>query len=125
MNVVDSSGWIEYFTLGENAEFFIPPIQDLEHLIVPTICIYEVSKRLLSERDEDSALLAVGLMSYGREIDLDRSIALEAAQISRGLKLAMADSIILATVRSKNATLWTQDAHFKNIEGVKYVEKKS
>jgi predicted nucleic acid-binding protein len=125
MNIVDSSGWIEYFTQGENADFFIPPIQDHEHLIVPTICIYEVSKRLLLERDEDSALLAVGLMSHGREIDLDRNIALEAAQISFGLKLAMADSIILATARSNNATLWTQDAHFKKIDSVKYIEKKS
>jgi len=82
MNVVDLSGWIEYFTQGENAEFFIPPIRDLERLIVPTICIYEVFKRLLVERDEDSALLAVGLMSHGREVELDRNIAIEAAQIS-------------------------------------------
>lgn len=123
MNVVDSSGWIEYFTDGENARFFTPPIRDLEHLIVPTICIYEVFKRLLSEGDEDSALLAVGLMSYGRDADFDRSLALEAAQISRDLKLAMADSIILATTRLNHATLWTQDAHFKDVEGIQYIEK--
>jgi predicted nucleic acid-binding protein len=124
MNIVDSSGWIEYFTEEENAGFFIPPIRDLERLIVPTICIYEVFKRLLAERDEESALLAVGLMSHGREVELDRNIALDAAQISRELKLAMADSIILATARAYNAALWTQDEHFKDIEGVKYIEKK-
>ena len=95
MNVVDSSGWIEYFTEGQNASFFVPPIQNLARLIVPTICIYEVFKRLLIERDEDSALLAVGLMAHGREVELDRKIAIEAAQISRETKLAMADSIIL------------------------------
>ena len=124
MNVVDSSGWIEYFTQGENAEFFIPPILDLERLIVPTICIYEVFKRLLAERDEDSALLAVGLMSHGREVELDRNIAIEAAQISRERKLAMADSIILATAQAHNAALWTQDEHFKGMAGVKHIAKK-
>ena len=81
-------------------------------------------KHLLRERDEDSALLAAGIMSHGREIDLDRNIALEAAQISHELHLAMVDSIILATARAKNTTLWTQDAHYKGIQGVKYVEKK-
>lgn len=122
MNVVDSSGWIEYFTDGANADFFAPPIRDVDKLIVPTICIYEVFKRLLAERDEDSALLSVGLMSHGREAALDRNIAIEAAQISREWKLAMADSIILATARAYDATLWTQDEHFKGIDGVKYVE---
>jgi predicted nucleic acid-binding protein len=124
MNVVDSSGWLEYFTRGENAEFFLPIIRDSEHLLVPTICVYEVFKRLLVERDEDSALLAAGLMSHGCEVELDRSLALEAAQISRELKLAMADSIILATARACEAALWTQDEHFKDIPGVKFIEKK-
>jgi len=125
MNVVDSSGWIEYFTEGENAKFFTPSIRDLDRLIVPTICIYEVFKRLLAERDEESALLAVGLMSHGREVELDRNIAIDAAQISRELKLAMADSIILATARAHDAILWTQDTHFKDIDDVRYIEKKS
>jgi predicted nucleic acid-binding protein len=124
MNVVDSSGWIEYFAQGKNASFFAPPIQDIEHLIVPTICIYEVFKRLLAERDEDSALLAVGIMSHGHEVELDRNLALEAAQISRELKLAMADSVILATARTYNATLWTQDEHFNGLSDVQYIEKK-
>jgi len=124
MNVVDSSGWIEYFSEGKNADFFTPPIRDVDKLIVPTICIYEVFKRLLAERDEDSALLSVGLMSHGREVELDRNIAIDAAQISRELKLAMADSIILATARAHNAALWTQDEHFKDIDSVKYIEKK-
>jgi len=125
MNVVDSSGWLEYFTQSKNAHFFIPPIRDLDRLIVPTICIYEVFKRLLVERDEDAALLAVGLMSHGREVELDRNIAIEAAQTSRARHLAMADSIILATAQVYNAVLWTQDEHFKNVAGVKYIEKKT
>lgn len=124
MNVVDSSGWIEYFTEGVNAKFFTPPIRNVENLIVPTICIYEVFKRLLAELGEDSALQAIGIMAYGREIDLSRQIAMEAAQISTERKLAMADSIILATAQANNATLWTQDEHFKGMKGVKYIMKK-
>ena len=125
MNVVDSSGWIEYFTAGQNTDFFAPPIQSVAQLIVPTICIYEVFKRLLIERDEDSALLAAGLMAHGREVELNRKIDIEAAQISHQQKLSMADSIILATARLHHATLWTQDEHFKGLDGVKYIEKKN
>ena len=124
MNVVDSSGWIEYFTEEKNADFFTPTIRDTEKLIVPTICFYEVFKRLLQEKGEEAALLSVGVMSYGRELGLSRKIAMDAAHLSVSLKLAMADSFILATARSHNAILWTQDEHFKDIEGVKYIEKK-
>ena len=72
---------------------------------------------------EESALQAVGIMSYGRIIELDRKIAIDAAQISLDLKLAMADSIILATAHEYDAMLWTQDAHFQGMEDVKYIEK--
>lgn len=123
MNVVDSSGWVEYFAKGENAKFYISPIQDVENLLVPSICIYEVFKRLALDIGEEDALQAVGVMSYGRVINLDRKAALDAAQLSLELKLAMADSIILATARAHDATLWTQDEHFKDIEGVKYIER--
>lgn len=124
MNVVDSSGWIEYFAKGKQAKFFIPPVQDVENLLVPTICIYEVFKRLVLDLGEESALQAVGIMSYGLVVDLDRKIALDAAQISLERKLPMADSIILATARAQDALLWTEDEHFKDIEGVKYIHKK-
>jgi predicted nucleic acid-binding protein len=125
MNVVDSSGWLEYFGEGKNASFFARPIQDIENLIVPTICIYEVFKRLLSLRDKEEALRAVGVMSLGQLIELDRQLALNAARISLDLKLALADSIILATARASGATLWTQDEHFKDLEDVKYVAKRT
>ena len=124
-NVVDSSGWVEYFANGANAKFFTPAVQDLENLLVPSICLYEVFKRLTLDLGEESALQAVGIMSYGRLAELARKIAIDAAPISLDLKLAMADSIILATTRDHAATLWTQDAHFKGMDGVKYIEKKS
>ena len=124
MNVVDSSGWVEYFIKGTNARFFVPPVQDVENLLVPSICLYEVFKRLTLDLGEENALQAMGIISYGRIIELDRKIAIDAAQVSLELKLAMADSIILATARDYDATLWTQDAHFRGMEGVKYIEKK-
>jgi predicted nucleic acid-binding protein len=124
MNVVDSSGWIEYFVNGKNASFFNSPIRDTDNLLVPTICLYEVFKRILLELGEDEALQATGIMSLGIVVELNRDIAIHAANISLELKLAMADSIILATARANHATLWTQDEHFKGLDEVKYVEKK-
>ena len=125
MNIVDSSGWIEYIADDTNANFFELPIIDSERLLVPTICLYEVFKRVLQELGEERALDAMGIMSLGTIIDLDRQIAVHAAQISNELKLAMAESVILATARAYDATLWTQDEHFKDFEGVKYKQKKA
>lgn len=124
MNVVDSSGWLEYFAEGKNASFFAPAIEKVDQLIVPTICVYEVFKRMAALLDEEEALRAVGVMSLGQVIDLDRQLALNAAKLSRECKLALADSIILATTRANDAILWTEDEHFKGLENVKYVEKK-
>ena len=124
MNLVDSSGWLEYFARGVNASFFAPAIKARDSLIVPTICLYEVFKRLLKLRDEEDALAAVGVMSLGILVDLTREIAVDGAWISYELQIAMADSIILSTARAYKATLWTQDADFKSIEGIRYIEKR-
>jgi predicted nucleic acid-binding protein len=124
MNVIDSSGWLEYFTDGPNTYYFESAIKDEKHLIIPTICMYEVFKITLSRAGEDEVLRVAGLMSFGRTVDLDKEIALAAAYLSIKRKLAMADSLILATALAYNATLWTQDEHFKDIPGVKYIEKK-
>jgi len=125
MHVIDSSGWIEYFVNGPNVDFFASPIRDTENLIVPTICLYEVFKRVLSEFGEDRALDVIGGMLLGTVIELNRDIAIHAARISLEYKIAMADSIIYATARAQNATLWTQDEHFKNLDEVKYIEKRN
>jgi len=125
MNIVDSSGWIEFLTGGSNGPVFLPVIQETRQLLVPSITIYEVLKRVLSYTDEGNALKSIGVMLHGQVIDLDREIAIEAALLSIKYKLAMADSLILATARLKDAVLWTQDAHFKDIAGVRYVEKRT
>ncbi len=123
MNVVDSSGWLEYFADGPNADFFAPAVENTAELVVPTISVYEVFKRVLQQRDESDALQAVAVMQQGTVAELDSATALNAAKLSAELKLPLADSVILATARAYNARLWTQDADFKGIEGVQYTEK--
>jgi toxin FitB len=123
MNVVDSSGWLEYFADGPNADFFTPAIENVTELIVPSISVYEVFKRVLQQRNEGDALQAVAVMQQGLVVDLDSILALNAAKLSVDLRLPMADSIILVTARWYNAVLWTQDADFRELEGVRYVEK--
>ena len=123
MNLVDSSGWLEYFADGKNAEHFAPVISDTKKLIVSTINIYEVYKKVISERDEDSALQAVAIMQQVKVIEITSSIAVQAAKTSYIFKLPMADCLIYITARDHNATIWTQDADFKDLEGVEYFKK--
>jgi toxin FitB len=123
MNIVDSSGWLEYFANGKNAEIFAPIIIDIDKLLVPTIILYEVFKRVLQQRDETQALKAIAIMQQGSIVELTNSIAINAAKLSIEYKLPMADSIILTTAQECDAVLWTQDEDFKLIEGVKYVKK--
>lgn len=123
MNVVDSCGWLEYFADGQNADFFAPIIERTELLIVPSISLYEVFKRVLQQRGEHEALRAVALMQQGRVIALGDTLALTAAKLSSELKLPMADSIILATARAHAAIVWTQDDDFSGIQGVQYIQK--
>ena len=124
MNVVDSSGWLEYFANGSNADFFAPAITDEPNLVVPTICMFEVFKRLSIQRGKEAALQAMGMLYRGQLAALSDEIALQAALISLEHKLPLADSIILATARTHKATLWTQDEHFKDLPDVGYIEKK-
>jgi len=123
MNLVDSSGWLEYFADGKNAEFFAPAIEDTKNLLVPVICIYEVFQRILQQSDVNAAQTYVGDMKLGTIVDLDESLALSAAKLSVDLRLPMADSLILATARANDALFWTQDEHFKDLDGVKYIKK--
>lgn len=120
MNVVDSSAWLEFFADGPNAGEFALPLADRSNLVVPTITIYEVFKVVCRQRGEDAALQAAALMQQGRLVELSPSLAMMAARTSLELALPMADSVILATARFHDALLWTQDAHFHNLSGVRY-----
>ena len=120
MNLVDSSAWLEYFADGPNADFFAPAIEKTRDLLVPTIVVFEVYKRVLQQRQEPAALEAVSVLQHGQLIELTASLAIAAARISQDEKLPMADSIILATARARNALIWTQDNDFQEMDRVKY-----
>jgi len=122
MNMVDSSGWLEYFADGTNANFFSAPIEDTESLIVPTISLYEVFKRILQQLGETEALNAIAFMQSGKTVDLSSPTALHAARLSTDLKIPMADSIMLASAREFGAILWTQDSDFEGLDDVKYID---
>ncbi len=120
LNVVDSSAWIEYFADGPNAAEFAPVIEVPVDLVVPSLTLFEVFKRILQLKNETAALEAVAVMQQGLVVDLSADLALEAARLSVETRLALADSIILATARRASAVLWTQDAHFAGLPAVEY-----
>lgn len=122
MNLVDTSGWIEYFFGGPNARFFSVPVEATSDLIVPVICLFEVFKKVNLAADEARALQAVAHMNQGTVVDLTESIALSAALLSIRHKLPMVDSTILAIARTYDALVWTQDSHFSDLPGVKFIE---
>jgi predicted nucleic acid-binding protein len=124
MNLVDSCGWLEYLADGPNAGFFAPAVENTEKLLVPTLCILEVFKRVLQQRGEDSALQAAALMQQAQIVDLSAGIAVAAAKIGYEMKLPLADAAIVATARLHKAIIWTQDSALKNVEGVKFVKKR-
>jgi toxin FitB len=123
MNVVDSSGWLEYFADGPNADFFAPAIENTAELVVPVITIYEVYKHLLAQRGETVALQAIAHMHQGQVIDIDGGLAVTAARTSIELRLPMADSLILATTRRFESMLWTQDIDFEGLPDVRFVRR--
>jgi len=120
MNLVDSCGWLEYFADGPNANRFADPVEETSTLLAPSVCIYEVFRRLLQQRGRSDALEAVAAMRQATVVPLTDTLAMEAAALGCELRLPLADSVMLATARAFDATLWTQDAHFDSIPGVQY-----
>lgn len=125
MNVVDSSGWLEYLADAPGADAFAPAIEDVEHLLVPTICMLEVARVVHRERGEHTALQALALMQQARIIDLSVPVMMTASQLALTHRLPLADSVVLATGRLHRAVVWTQDDDFKGLEGVRYFPKRS
>ena len=119
MNVVDSSAWLEYFAATPRAEHFAKAIETPARLVVPVLTLCEVFKKVLRERGENAALQIAAQMQQGRVVDVDTRLVLSAARFA----LPLADSLIYATVLAHKATLWTQDAHFNGLPGVRYFPK--
>jgi predicted nucleic acid-binding protein len=124
MNIVDSSGWLAYFADEPNAKHFLTPLNETASLVVPAVTIYEVFKVVLRESSENEALQAAVAMQKGTVVDLTAALAIAASKLSLAYNLPMADSIILATAKEVNATIWTQDADFRNMDDVRYFPKK-
>ncbi|MEZ4379319.1 MAG: type II toxin-antitoxin system VapC family toxin [Gemmatimonadales bacterium] len=123
MNLVDSSAWLEYFGGGPRAVEFADAIEDVARLLVPTIVVLEVCRRVMQQRGEDEALQVAAVLHQGRVVDLDSGLALSAAQLGVAHRLPLADSIILATAKQYSATVWTMDADFDGLPDVRYVPK--
>lgn len=121
LTVVDSSGWIEYFVDGPNADHFAEAIENTEDLIIPSIILTEVYRWMLRNSDESDALMVLAMMKQGKVIDLDAFHAVASAELSHKIKLPLADGIIYTTAKQCKAELITLDADLKGLEGVKYI----
>lgn len=117
--VLDSSCWLEFFADTPRADLYAGAIEKAEQLVVPVLTLYEVAKKLSREAGDDVASAALSLMQRGHVVPIDAPLALAAATTG----LPMADSLIYATARFHGAELWTQDAHFDGLDGVKYFAK--
>jgi len=124
MNIVDSSGWLAYFADAPGAKHFESPLKDIDNLLVPAITIYEVFKVVLRESNEHTALQAIAAMFKGKTVDLTPQLAVDAAKMSLQYHIPMADSIILATAAAYDAVIWTQDADFKDLPGIRFYPNK-
>jgi predicted nucleic acid-binding protein len=125
VNVVDSSGWLEYLVDGPGADLFAAVIEDTGGLLVPEICLLEVARVVFRERGEHAAFQALALMKRAQVIGLDVPMMLHAAYLGQVHKLPLADSVVLATGRTHGAVVWTQDSDFKGLEGVKFFSKQN
>jgi toxin FitB len=122
--VVDSSGWIEFFTDGPLANEYAAKLRNLDAVITPTIVLYEIYKRLKRDLSEEDAIVAVSAMQRTRIVPLDQELALIAADLSLEHRLGMADAMVLAAARKYSADLITSDSDFEGLDGVVYLAKK-
>jgi predicted nucleic acid-binding protein len=123
VNIVDTSGWLEYFAGTPQASNFAAAIEDTENLLVPSIVLYEVFKKISLDIDENKAFQAISHLKQGRVVDMGEAIALYAAKLGIEKKLPMADALIYATAILHHATVYTQDAHFEGLPQVRYFAK--
>ena len=123
MNVVDSSGWVEYFFDSPRADLFATAVENVTELFVPVVSIYEVHKILSRKLPAGAVASCLDVMRLGRVLDLTDRRAVAAADIAGTHKLAMADAVIYSMAREFDATLWTQDVDYEGLAGVKFFPK--
>jgi predicted nucleic acid-binding protein len=120
--VVDSCGWLEFLAASPHGAAYRPALADAGALVVPTVCLLEVARRLRTQFGERAATEGAAVMTQGTVAPLDATLALEAARLGPRHGLPCADSVIYATARRHGATLWTHDEHFRGLPGVRFVE---
>ena len=123
MNIVDTSGWLEYLADSSLVENYAAAIENTDELLVPSIVLNEVFKKITLAFDENKAFQAIAQLKQGQVLDVNEAIALYAGKISIEKKLPMADALIYATAILHDATILTQDAHFEGLPQVKYFAK--
>jgi len=123
MNVVDSSGWIEFFKAGANGPLFKPVIEDRHRLLVPTIALFEVHKVLSRALPQDLVTRCLDVMRLGKVLDFTDSRSVAASQAAAVNKLAMADAAMYSMAQEFDATFWTQDVDYQGLPGVQYHSK--
>ena len=123
MNVVDSSGWIEFFRAGANGPVFKPVIEDRNHLLVPTIALFEVHRVLSRSLPADLVNRCLDVMRLGRVLDLTDARAVAASRIAAQHKLPMADAAMYSMALEFGASFWTQDVDYQGLPGVRYQAK--
>ncbi len=121
MILVDSCGWLELLASSTLGEVYRPALANSDELLVPTVCLLEVGRRLLTWSGEAAATSGVAMMSQAIVVPLDAILALEAARLGPATGLPCADSIIYATALHHDAELWTHDAHFRELPGVRFM----
>jgi predicted nucleic acid-binding protein len=116
--VIDSSAWLEYLTDDVNAQQFAPYIEGDFVVVVPTMVVYEVYRKLLTERGRTTADSFASEAARHTVLVLDDALAIRAALLSTDHHLAMADAIIYASAVAQEARLITGDTHFNGLPGV-------
>ena len=125
MNVVDSSGWVEYFQDSPRADLFAMAIEQRDRLLVPTIALFEVHKVLSRSLAADLVDRCLDVMRLGRVLDLTDARAIAASKVSRQHRLALADAAMYSMALEHGATFWTQDIDYNGLSSVRYFAKPS
>ena len=123
MNVVDSSGWIEFFLAGPNGLTFKSVIEQRDQLLVPTIALFEVHKILSRSLSAELVDRCLDVMRLGRVLDLTDRRAIAASKVARQHRLALADAAMYSMAQEHGANFWTQDIDYQDLTGVRYFAK--
>ena len=123
MNIVDASGWIDFFLAGTNGPKFNPVIENTSELLVSSVNMYEVHRVLSRKLPVELRDMCLEVMRRAPVIELNDERAIAASELSLKHGLAMADAAMYAIALEHKAVLWTQDADYQGLAGVKYFPK--